>query len=229
MPLAGGRRSPTAADAAESPCRCSRCRAAGHCCRRRCRCRRPSCRRRRCVPPPPVVAAAGAAVDGDAAASWSRREVVRRRGRCVECDIAMLLAAAAAVLPLDSWRTSGGRGRRSATDDCPWAAPRRRGVDGRRRARPTLTMMSPNCSGVAEPAQRVDRQLERTGRRGAGGWPIWPGRRIQVLVADGVGHVDGGHVARRHFLRIEPGADAVVALPLVGDVRNAVARAAVRP
>ena len=86
---------------------------------------------------------------------------------------------------------------------------------------PALTTIDPNCSGVAEPAQRVDRQLERLAP-GRGRLADLPGGRIDVLAADGAGHIHGGHAARRQLLRVEPGADAVVALAHVVDVRDAI-------
>ena len=84
-----------------------------------------------------------------------------------------------------------------------------------------LTMMSPNCSGL------LSRPSVSSGNwngceRAAGRLADLPGRRIEILAADRVGHVDGGHVVRGQLLRIEPGANAVVALALVGDVRHAV-------
>ena len=41
--------------------------------------------------------------------------------------------------------------------------------------------MSPNCSGVDEPAQRVDRQLERLAPRRRGLADL-PGGRVEVLL-----------------------------------------------
>ena len=72
-----------------------------------------------------------------------------------------------------------------------------------------------------EPAQRIDRQLERLDP-GGGHLADLAGGRIDVLAADGAGHIHGGHAARRQLLRVEPGADAVVALAHVVDVRDAV-------
>ena len=72
-----------------------------------------------------------------------------------------------------------------------------------------------------EPAQGVDRQLERL-RPGGRLLAQHPGRGVEVLVADGVGHVEHGHVQRRQLLRVEPDADAVVAHALVVDLRNPV-------
>ena len=72
-----------------------------------------------------------------------------------------------------------------------------------------------------EPAQGVDRQLE--GLRPASRLLAeHAGGGVEVLVADGVGHVDGGHVQRRQLLRVEPGADAVVADAQEVDLRNPV-------
>ena len=74
---------------------------------------------------------------------------------------------------------------------------------------------------IAEPAQGVDGQLKRLplgGRRLAD----LTGGRIEVLGANRAGHIHGRHVARRQFLRVEPGADAVVALAHVVDVGNAI-------
>ena len=82
-----------------------------------------------------------------------------------------------------------------------------------------LTMMSANCFGLREPAQRVDRQLKLLGLRGRRLADL-PRRHLHVLRHDGVDHVDGAQVQRRQLVRIEPGPQAVIALPQVGDARH---------
>ena len=163
-------------------------------------------------PPPPV----------GCRRRWRRRRWSWRRRRCWLLVVAAGRGAAGA-----SWscrcrslvsdlamrdRQTGPRRRRS---------PPRRLPAARRWLWPTLTMMSPNCSGsVSRPSVSI------------GNWNDWPapigrladlaGGRLDVLAADRVGHVDGGHVARRQLLRVEPDADAVVALAHDADVGDAV-------
>src|SRR5439155_18453355 len=74
--------------------------------------------------------------------------------------------------------------------------------------------------GVGEAAERVERQLERLARAD-GRLSNLAGGRFDVLGANGVGHVESGYAARRQLLRVEPGADAVVALAQVVDIRDA--------
>ncbi len=74
---------------------------------------------------------------------------------------------------------------------------------------------------LGEPAHGIDRQLERL-LPGSRRLTDLPGGRIEVLGADRIRHVHGGHVQCRQLLRVEPGADAIVALAQVVDVRHSV-------
>ena len=77
---------------------------------------------------------------------------------------------------------------------------------------------------IAEPAQRIDRQLERLAVRLAAA--ARPARRgasrfwLRIALATSLAVM----LQRRQLLRIEPGADAVVALAQDADVRNASTR-----
>ena len=74
--------------------------------------------------------------------------------------------------------------------------------------------------GIDQPAQRVDRQLEllALGHRLLADLA---GGDLDVLLGDGREHVDGAQSERGHLVRVEPGAEAVVALAEIGDVGHA--------
>ena len=162
--------------------------------------RRQLCRRRRCS-----GAAAGRAAAARACSHrrscrssrcWSARWSCRSRRSCpcrASCPaVAMVTPERAAVEPPVSRRAGGAGGGQ--------AVGARRGRERPRWAMgggwpwSALTMMSPNCSGsVSRPRVSIGswNGCVRRGRRLAD----LPGRGVEVLAADGVGHVDGGHVA----------------------------------
>ena len=86
---------------------------------------------------------------------------------------------------------------------------------------PALTTIDLELLRITQAAHGIDRQLKGLP---PGGWRLadLAGGRIEVLRANRVGHVHGRHVPRRQFLRVEPGADAVIALAHVVDVRDPV-------
>ena len=70
--------------------------------------------------------------------------------------------------------------------------------------------------GIGEPAQGVDGELELLSP-GDRLLPDLAGGDLQVLLGDGDDHIGGAHGERRELVRIEPDAEAVVALAEVGD------------
>ncbi len=70
-----------------------------------------------------------------------------------------------------------------------------------------------------QPAQRVDGQLELLALR-CGWLPDHPGGHLEILLADRGDDVRDVDPERRHLVRIEPGAQTVIALPEVTDARD---------
>ena len=67
---------------------------------------------------------------------------------------------------------------------------------------------------------RVDGELKLLGLRRRRLADL-PGGDLHVLLRDGGDHVHAAQVQRRQLVRIEPGPQAVIALPQVGDARHA--------
>ncbi len=84
------------------------------------------------------------------------------------------------------------------------------------------TTMSPNCCGIAQPADGVDLHLEggAVGRRRLADLAR---RDLDVLLGDGVLHVDGGDAEIGELVGIEPDAHRIA--PLAEDLHVADARA----
>ena len=72
---------------------------------------------------------------------------------------------------------------------------------------------------IGQPAKRIDRQLKYL-PRGRRLLADLSGRGVEILVPHGRGHIQGRHVPRGQFLRIEPNANAIIALPLIGNIGN---------
>ena len=72
-------------------------------------------------------------------------------------------------------------------------------------------MISRKLLRSRQPAQGVDGNVERLAAAN-GRLADPPRRQVEILAANRVGHVAGVDAVRRHLLRIEPNADAIVAL-----------------
>ena len=83
-----------------------------------------------------------------------------------------------------------------------------------------LMMMSPNCSGVVNwPSVLI--VSSNCWPFGAGGWPIMPAATCRFCSLIAVMHVRNVDAEGGHLVGVEPGAEAVIALPEVGDACDA--------
>ena len=160
--------------------------------------------RRRCAarrPPPEVVPAAG------------RGRRARRAGRAADQGGDGRHAHAGIRRTADAGRPVQRIGRRLRNRGATGSASRagHRGHGHRSAVGPTLTMMSPNCSGSLR-RPNASMGISKGWLAAVGGAPSCPAGTSRFWLADG-----GRHVARidpqgGHLLRIEPGPNAVVAL-----------------
>ena len=191
--------------------------------RRSCRRRPLACRRR---PPCGAAAGAAAAARGRAAAGRCRRAGRSSSRRCRGRAVGRWCCRSAVDVD--------GRGpRRRATRGCgmpklPLRRRRRVPPPGTARLMAALTTMSPNCSGLLS-RPRVSIGRSNACRASDGGWPIRPAGASRFWFRTALATSMAVMLQRRHFLRIEPDADAVVALALVDARPKRPAPAAARP
>ncbi len=183
----------------------------------------------------PAAGAGGAA--GGAAAGGRRAAAGRSAARGAAAGRALAVVAVGGVTVLAAGlRSAFGRFSTPVTTEFPWSGlaspgagnPERTGAGasgcGGSRSGNALIDLNDDVGellGSRQPAQGVDGDVERLA---AGNRRLTdpPGRQVEILAANRAGYVAGVNAVGRHLLRIEPNADAVVALAEDIDVRHAI-------